>query len=450
MSLSRGGTHCRADPVWTMSISNIQPYRASFAPGVVVIAAFGPYLWGGGLRTEQVVIYALALPAALKVMRTDAARAWAPPYGLWASLIAIVAIVGLSPPPGAREGISAYLAGLDNLLMPLAAALVALGWLARGFTAHITMMRIAGTLITVLALNSLVMLYQVVFSTPSWFGLFWGPTGAIDVSTVAGRALGNARVTGIFNQPLEAGICYSLGLLSAVYWAHFRRPTMRHLILGALLLVGGILPVSKIFLFLGVPLAAIMVVQFKRYRQTRIAVGAIIAAGPMIWFLALAGWDGIDRTLAALRWGERENTLAAFYSAGRYGEAGTLAPVVDQTMSESAWLGYGASGISLPYDSAYVEMLVLGGLLALALYSLLIAMLFLTYKAWQHGPMRIFSMALLVFMTLSGLGAPTMTANRAGSLLVLLLVVTFGERFAPSNRGAPVSGNLRAPSARHL
>src|SRR5690606_6260889 len=74
-----------------------------------------------------------------------------------------------------------------------------------------------------------------------------------DAGTVWQRAAQLGRYTGLFNQPLEAGLAYSIAGLCWIYAvAVTRKATVLKWVLLVGVVIGGILTVSKIFVFGGV------------------------------------------------------------------------------------------------------------------------------------------------------------------------------------------------------
>ncbi|THJ52760.1 hypothetical protein E7Y31_18590 [Candidatus Frankia alpina] len=83
---------------------------------------------------------------------------------------------------------------------------------------------------------------------------FWGGEG-LGGQSVAVLATGDGRLSGVFNQPVEAGAAYCLALFAAVHLlSRPERGRDRPVVLALVvlpILVGGVLCVSKIFLLCG-------------------------------------------------------------------------------------------------------------------------------------------------------------------------------------------------------
>ncbi|EMF0159430.1 hypothetical protein OPR95_001757, partial [Enterococcus hirae] len=113
------------------------------------------------------------------------------------------------------------------------------------------------TLITMLVINS-IWIFLTMFRDLSVINIyFWG-----DGDSVAARALTNGRYSGIFNQPVESGTIYSIGIFCWYYLSR-RKNNIKSfdMITLILLIVGGTMSVSKIFLFIGLPIFALLMLQ---------------------------------------------------------------------------------------------------------------------------------------------------------------------------------------------
>lgn len=396
----------------------IQAHAPHWPVALVLVACFGPYL-AFGLRTEQVVVYALALPAVVRL-----SQRWLPGAILagglaWLSLVAVAASSGLVGPGDSHR----YIAGVDNLLLPVAAGLVAIDWSDR-WSAHELLLAMSHWLVLLLSANTLVIGLSLV-SEPSWLAHFWsgdatiGTVGAM--GTVAERAATMGRLSGVFNQPVEAGVAYSLGVLLLAYRTHYRR-TLALIPWWVLLMAGGLASVSKVFLLLGVPVTLAYLLYTHQTQIIRV-VPVVLAATAGTWAALSGAWTGGDRVRWLFSGDLGDHTAVQWFTAGRYGTTGDVSEVIDMVLADYPITGYGAAGTPVAYDSAYVEVLVFGGLLGLGCYLLALIALFV---CWLDIPFRrpqgALILAVLAVTVAAGLGGPTFTANRIGVPLTIVLV----------------------------
>lgn len=388
---------------------------------MVSAAVFGPYVLGG-FRTEQLAIY-LSLGGVLVSARHLRPQPMFLNFAiLWGAVLGIALTSAAFPVQTTFEA-GELLPGLDNLVLPLATVAITAIWSSGGDERRREALDLASSVLCYgLCLNTVVTIASIYIEFP-WLELFWSSTNEESVAT---RAAQLGRVSGIFNQPAESGMAYSIGLALAMWrWSWRQNRSRKLLIVATLLVVGGMLSVSKIFLLGGLPVFAVLLFAEQRGRGRRLIIGVPVS-------LTLIGgltsgvipWSGSDRLREFFEGGRPNQSALTYFSAGRYGARSTLEVVARITLDEAPWFGYGAQGIDVAYDSSWVEMLVIGGLVALICFLVLVFLLAL--GAWtmnrQTFPLeRRLSLALIAIFALSSFGAPAATANRSATLLWLVL-----------------------------
>jgi hypothetical protein len=246
--------------------------------------------------------------------------------------------------------------------------------------------------------------------------------------TVAGRASQLGRYTGIFNQPAEAGEMYSIALLAAIY--HYRSDLLRFAGTSLLITVGGLLTISKVFLLVGLPIAAWQVLRQSHGRGRRFVL--LAAAAVAVAALAQSGvgpqWIGGDFLAQLLHPGANGDALR-LYTGGRLGNSSSLDTVVAAVLQRSPWFGYGAGGLAVPYDDAWVEALCVAGLCGAVLYTMLLATLAVCWlrrrvPAGSGGARSARSRlggGLVLLVIGASVGLPALTANRVATIAWLLI-----------------------------
>lgn len=390
---------------------------AAFVCSAVVVAAFGPYVYGG-LRTEQVAVYGIAvLTAAFSPWRW----LWSRPtqltvaiFGAW-GLYALVGLLGVLLPttaylPWPRGSVPA---GIDNLLLPL--AVLSLTAMCVRPDTRTTAIEATCRAVAVLgAANGLLALAMTRVDLSMYLARFWAPPQAGETVTVAGLAAQLGRVSGVFNQPAEAGLMYGLAGIAAVYvWS--ARPRLLYPALMAIT-VGGLLCVSKVFIIGGLPVICWQVWRSSRRKLGFVMVAAIAVAG-VVQSGLLAQWTGLDYLGRLLSPGD--HSLMEFYTAGRLGRHSTLSEVTEPIWRTSPLSGVGAAGVRAPYDNGWVEALVVAGVIGVVCYTVTLLLLARLARRLDGRDARL-AWGLVVVATAASVGLPALTANRAGALLWLL------------------------------
>ncbi len=393
---------------------------------IVCLSAFGPYVTGSA-RTEQIAVFA----SAMFILITGWPRMIRAPLGPapflvgWSSLVAVMLISTVFRPfdPG-FYGSQPVSHALSAMALPL--ALMVITWYWTLTADPVSLIRaVAPVAVAGMCVNAVVEIAQVSAGKAAVFGFlprFWD--AAPSAGSVAANAASNGRYTGIFNQPAEAGIAYGVALLALIWLARQRVWKPLAVTCAAVLLVtGGVLTLSKVFLLCALPVAVLTVL--RGIARIRVLVTAAAAVGAL-WLAEIAGmlpaWSGA----ATLGYLTRPGTsLTAQYTAGRYGARGTLAPVTADVLRAAPLAGFGAGGLDGPaYDSLWQEVLVVSGVLGVILAAAVFVML-----AWRLTALRTvlaregwqLACGAAVLAAGASAGIPSLTANRAATLLWLVL-----------------------------
>lgn len=183
---------------------------------LVVAAAFGPYIGGTSIRTEQAVIYGLLLLILPFTFLSMYIPLWGVRLGIfWVAYLCASAIaVGFIPTDQPTSPPGSLLAGIDNLLLPI--ALTLLVWTAAHRAAAPRLLLLAAKLTgPAMAANGVLAILMTRIDLAGLLRSFVAP-GAGD-HTVAAAAAQLGRVSGVFGQPAEAGLAYGLGGLAICF-----------------------------------------------------------------------------------------------------------------------------------------------------------------------------------------------------------------------------------------
>lgn len=426
---------------------------ALFIVTVVTWSVFGPYI-GGGLRTEQIAVYLCALGAVVLcsgVVRTTGSSILSIATYL---IMLAVAIFGAVSRPVATGAEAAFppgqvFAGIDNLALPIAVLVLSQALVIRPGIRVVLLNRVCGIVVLAMVINTLLAFASGQVNLTNYLSKFWD-SGTADASTdsVAGRAAQLGRLTGIINQPSEAGVMYAVALFAAIYL--YRDRARRLALVSVILTVGGILTVSKLFILVAVPIAAVQIVRLRGGRGRRlVAFGTvlIVAAGA-----SQAGW------LPKWTGSEYLNRLASptggfvrFYSAGRFGSDSSFGAVARAVWNTSPVAGVGAGGLATAYDNAWIEGLVYAGIFGIVGYTLA---LLIPSVAWRRrrgtgvpGESTLAG-SIAVVVIVGSLGLPVLTGNRVATVVWLIFGLTVLGRSTPESDRVPVARPQRKPKVR--
>lgn len=397
---------------------------------LLISAAFGPYLIGS-VRTEQMVVYGLTLYCLPALMaRARVKRFPLCMFGLWSFILITSLVISIPNLVSGEVTMRAFLAGLDHLLCPLAImAIVASVRTLRGSEPEDMINVAAATLRIALAINTLWILLGLVTDTTGLSRWFWAPKNDPMIEPVAVRALSTGRLVGIFNQPAEAGLAYSVGLLLGTYeiMHGLSRSRRGRVLTFALVVLGGILSTSKIFILGGLPLAILWRDRSlgvdRKYRRTK---AAVMALSVILVAALLAGGFGQGMSDMVTRLTPTpERSFFQRATAGRLGEYGGNT-FYYRRIWQRAWLTGLGFGMVNVLDSAYLQVFSYSGMLGLIAYMLVMLGLVLRgtlVSQCSSGNLGGLFRRLVALTILSGIGIPAMTSNRSGSILTTVLCI---------------------------
>jgi hypothetical protein len=242
----------------------------------------------------------------------------------------------------------------------------------------------------------------------------------IDEESVWSQTMAIGRFTGLFNQPLEAGVFFSVALLAVLY---LLKSCPRERIFNglglALILIGGLLSLSKNFIVLGQALGLAFAVSI-HLLSLRFVLFLCATAGTGLIALIIEINPVYMHSLIDLF--EDGNLLMAL-TAGRLGSSDTeVSQLFAQLWTQGQWVYGRGLGSQLPLDNGYLEYFYQGGVLALCGYVLSLVALALPAVAHAKRTEGKLLLYLLLFVVIASLGGPVITANRANVPLMLLMV----------------------------
>lgn len=389
---------------------------ATLLAALVALAVFGPYV-AGPIRTEQIAVYglgAMVLPLTWVRLRPGAGlgvmMAWTVMFAM--SLVGVV-FPYQGPQPYDPGNV---LAGIDNLVLPL--VIMALVWSAvRADIAASVLDRFARVVVWGAAMNGAVALISTRIPLAAYLRPFWSGT---EGKTTAENAAELGRLSGIFNQPAEAGVLYGVAGLLAIYLYPSRsRPLFLAL---AAITAGGILSVSKVFIFGGLPIILLVLLrQAGRRRIVHLVIASVVGVA-LIESGLFGQWTGSVYLLDRL-FPSGDVSLIEFYSAGRWNTGSGMQGAISSVLGISPWTGVGAGGWDVPYDSAWTEALIVAGLIGAACVALTLFQCGRIAMRESDPRRRVLLICLAVFLVGASLGIPALTANRVATIVWVTLAL---------------------------
>lgn len=407
--------------------------RTQWIVAIVILSSFGPYLHPYGIRPDHVAIYGLsgiamwnAFFCRVNLFRTSLVAFM--PFALLVSATWSAIVTWWSPTPA---NTTLIIAGLDNYLQPVAIYLLLSWTLAHASVSEMRsyLLQVYRLMLLALSLNAALALASVFVDTWPLVRFFvQGEPG--HMGTVWERAARLGRYSGIFNQPSEAGIAYSLGLFA---WGQLfvveRRLSPYLLTLLFMVLLGGLLTISKVFLMVAIPLFFGWVFLNRNELSLRCkAAHGWLFMGFMaivLWLLAFH-WQGLKRLTKTFGLVEQAGTsgFLSHITGKRFGSERSHVVQGFLDVWENAPLQGFGFGLRQGFDNAYLEFFYQGGGVGLTLYLVVLAWLGILGRrvlAWSR-PEGSMLLLIMVFVVMAGVGIPVLTINRSSILLWLLLI----------------------------
>jgi hypothetical protein len=379
---------------------------------VLVLLAFLPYL-PAGLRAEHLMVLPLTAAASVSFIWLRWSISWSIVlFALLLSLAIPVTVIStaMSPVAGADAAISASLlrVGMPALLT-ISFAYVLRNHVARVHAAAAVIASVGSVLGIIAAASTRLNLSPIIAP--------WVRAGD---DGVWAQALSIGRVTGLFNQPLEAGTFFSVALFCCVFlWASRRAP--KWLLLPAIVAcsVGGAVSLSKNFLVLGILFSTLLAIGcgVLRVRTAVVALAAVVVStAAILWrvnelyatsLLDLFDTEGLFFALSAGRFGGPDTEVSALFGA---------------LWADAHWiLGFGL-GAHLPLDNGFLEYFYQGGIVAVLGYIGSLVVLATVAIRGRNRHVRALLATVTLFIVAASFGGPVLTANRANVPLLLLVV----------------------------
>lgn len=388
--------------------SNVYDFKKKLAV-LLIYSVLGPYL--GPVRFDLVIVAIISVTLLLKISHNMEKASVLLSFIYFCAFVCVLvsdSIIG----PEVRQ--ASYVSVFSRLGYPVLIFIVT-SVLVSGFNKE-DVRRLFNTIITCGVISSLVsMISSMGFD--GFLEKYYARGGESGIWRQA-RSLG--RYTGVFNQPLEAGVFFSLVLMLIIYlWSTNAIKKEKALILSLVIFVGGVLSLSKVFIVVGLICTFLIVLFIK-------GLGVILKLLPIFSVLILLILFLVQRNASAdylsfyLKPNDSYNFIMKI-TAGRFGSSSSgVSNMFIEVFNNSPIFGFGM-GTQLPIDNAFLEYYFQGGFLALLFYiAAIIYMAVVGLSFWNSSEGKCL-LVIAIFISLSGVGGPVVTANRAGIICMICI-----------------------------
>ena len=420
-------------------------YLERYTPTILLISAFGPLLIPSmGIRLDQFLLYAyLPVAVGLFCVGRRSLLSKSVPLAILFIFIFITAWTLIVTVGGVPDHVGASyrttmdeLAAFENYAHTIALITV-LGVaidLSNGPKSSSLLDKLGSILIVLMCLNAVIAM-SAIFTGSFPLAKYFVP-GFQDVGDTPFELVSEiGRFTGIFDTPSAAGAAYSVTLL---LWCYLSRKSDKHLIrnylAGGILIVGGTITISKIFLFGGIPLFFVYwmlpgrISSRMTLKLLSVIVAAIIA---IIIFSEL--WIGLPNISGFFVSDDNYDPVGRFFHfiKIRYGTADGIlfGGIFSYVWDVSPVVGLGFSYLAIA-DSAYLLYFMEGGIISLLLYVIFVLfIIYLGVQEWRNGyEIGRFLAFLGGFLLIAGIGAPIITMPRTGMIFWTVLLLALAVR----------------------
>lgn len=402
---------------------------------ILIISAFGPYLFPSiGIRVDHLFIYGIFILLVIfnKVY-------FLKDFSISFILILLV-VLFLLPFVNSITAVniissSLFVAQIENYLQPLIIFLIfaslmpiKIDELDNVFNKGLEI------IIWLAAFNTIFSIYTFLNPDTSLIRFFSG-TRIIDHSvlgelTNAELNLSAGKSIGIFSQTYSVGFLYAFSILG---WGYLYRnentQKIKNFFLLSLLLIGGLISFSKIFLVIGIPLF-VFFVGLKKFIYIFIpillAILIIISFNSSI-IETIRDYEAM-KYIYRLIVGFTSGDIVNIFTSGRLSEDSIIFPNIINILSTNTFFGLGYGSIETS-DFAFYEIISLGGLFSLFAYTFLLIIVIVPIFNLRSLKDKYFYSFFIILCFLSSLAAPIFTANRISIIIWFVIVYFFYKIF---------------------
>ena len=399
-----------------------------------------PYLGQSGLRVEHLIVYILGALGLLKIIcyKQPVEKKIIKLLIFWllAILFAIVSTYWSIFINAQGQFSTKTISGIEHYTRPLFCLAAGIYICNKNKNLNSLLVFIDG-LFMLLSINTLLILLQLATGNATIFPFFQPPITALEVSDgVVVRNLWEAsvemgRFTGIFYAPMESGVFYGVGLF---LWLQngLRFSRTKDIVLLILIMIGGILSVSKVFIVVALVLFMIGLCFCFRAKLTKQLV-ASAALGLFSAAVLLKNWDGYYLIMYFMGQTNSDIGIIERITSHRFGDANTqVNELFNVAYAHGKWFGLGVNPFPV-MDNELLLWFAELGLIGLVLLLCIYCSLFLIFRRKYRDKTGLF---IPLFILGAALGGPVVTITKASSVLWFLAVFWSMEKAPPDKLDA--------------
>lgn len=385
---------------------------------LIIASSLGPYV-GLGLRLEHLLIYSFFLLILCSFKSTYNRTLFLSMLPLLFSFL-ITIFFDLITGVKIREG--GVFSSIDNLLEPVLLIFIFSYFLNKSFDDK-DFKILLQLIVFISVFAGFISLLTIFFDLEFILKFF--------VSDIEGdeslwkQVLSLGRYTGFFSQPLEAGVFFTGSFFSLIYLRkiYFIKNWVFYFSF-FVIFIGGVISLSKNFYIVGLGMTFFLYGQLSSWTLKKYLTIIFVSFSffSSILFFFIFDFGNYLNSLFSLY--ESEGLTNAI-TAGRFGGDGItdVELLFYKFLNEGFFMGFGL-GTHLPLDNGFLEFAYQGGIFALIGFLLFIGFIFVKALFNYKKATSKFLLVLILYILLSSIGGPVLTANRANIIFIFLISAT--------------------------
>jgi hypothetical protein len=385
---------------------------------IVICSSISPYIIGG-IRLESFIIYPAFIYIVFRacVIRKIKISSWTFPY-LCLLFSAVTPVITNTLIENNNYYVQ-YSAAINTLLAPSCLLL---------FYVKVIPSLNKEEIVNSLKIFQMLTVFLVIFVVLSTYmdlsmlTKYFIRAGSIGIS-VSDLAKTMGRYTGLFSQPVEAGVFYSCSAIITVYLSVINRLSRcQAWLLFNSSCLGGILAFTKLYMFLGLPLALILLNKYDKKLFGLIVIPPLIFSVVFGVAFFLINFDTMINSYLALY---DHGGFIYMITAGRLGGSdSTTGSVYIEIIDKALFTGFGIGNNYYALDSAYLLYFFQGGIISLSFYLIGLLYFFINSLYLKSKNVNVVFLRYTSFFVLLGSnGGPVINANRANIVMIFILVL---------------------------
>jgi hypothetical protein len=381
----------------------------------IILSSIGPYI-GYGLRLEHVFIYGTILFLPLISNSPINKKLFLLLIPLLFSF-SITFFFDLFTDSNARRG--NLFSSIDNLIEPVLLIFISSLCLTRNFQE--TQFKKLLNLIKNISLLAAFISILTIFFDLKWMLKYY----ISDIDSDLGlwnQVYSLGRYIGLFTQPIEAGIFFSMALFVLVYMYKVRYIGKSSFYLSSIIiLVGGMISLSKNFYLIAIVCAILLYGQLSYWKPSRYITLILISSLFIFIFIFSIDLTYTNYMNSLIEIYQRDGLTAAL-TAGRFGgdNMTKVEIMFNEFWHKGFFTGFGISSSSV-LDNGFLEYAYQGGIFSLIGYIFFIINGFVISYINRKDLTSKFLNIIFVYVLIASVGGPVITSNRS-NIIVLILI----------------------------